>query len=496
MRVALVLAAPVVAAAVIPVAAGASVHAGRARPAAAAGWGKAEEMPGTAAFYRGQPGLREHVNQITCTSAGNCEAAGNYSDDADVTQPFVARQVDGTWHPATLIPGMLALSGQDKNFVYAVIGPMSCTSAGNCVAGGDYNNAADDREAFLVTETNGTWHKPVEVPGTAALNTGNEAVLSSVSCASAGNCSAGGFYSPLPGKQQAFVADEVHGTWQPARIVPGTAGLNVGLQAVVTSVVCSSAGDCTAGGSYAPRKATSQDQYSAPFVVSERNGRWGTARQAPGRLARAGYVVMRDLSCASAGNCTAVGILETGGLPVGPGATSSEPAATAPPIRGFAVSQVHGTWRNMVAVKMPAALSKKASWLNAVSCTAAGDCTAGGIGANTAIIAREAGGTWHTATVVSGLSAINQQGAGISVLSCSSPGTCSAAGGAAAHNHDYSFVVSEANGKWSSARQIASSLTTGSTGIQALSCTRNGFCSAGGYYDATPFDGVYVISRN
>ena len=495
MRVVLVVAVPVVAAAVIPVVAGASVSAGRGGPAAAAGWGRAEEMPGTAAFYHGQPGFRERVSQVTCVSAGNCEAAGYFTDDADVTQPFVAREAGGIWQRAALIPGMRALSGQDKNFVYAEIGPLSCMSAGNCVAGGGYNNAADDREAFVVTETGGIWHKPVEVPGTAVLNTGNEAVLTAVSCPSAGNCSAGGFFSTVPGRQQAFVAGEVRGTWQRARVVAGAGGLNAGDQAVVTSVVCSSAGDCTAGGSYAPRKATSQLQYSAPFVVSERDGRWGRAREAPGRLARAGFVVMRALSCASAGNCTAVGIAETGGDPVGPGGAPPGVAATAAPVRGFAVSQVRGTWHAMVAIKMPAALGRKASWLNAVSCAAAGDCTAGGTGAGKAIIARQVRGAWHTATVVAGLSAFGQ-GAGISVLSCSSPGTCSAAGGAAARGHDSSFAVSQAGGAWGSARDIAAGLTTGSTGIQALSCTRGGFCSAGGWYDATPFDGVYVISRN
>jgi hypothetical protein len=118
-------------------------------------------------------------------------------------------------------------------------------------------------------------------------------------------------------------------------------------------VVCSSPGNCTAGGSYAQRSATAQYDYSAPFVVSQKNGKWGAAREAPGRLARAGYVVMRQLSCASAGNCTAVGILVTGGNPTGEGGTSSGSAAASAPERGFAVSQVHGTWRNMVAISMP-----------------------------------------------------------------------------------------------------------------------------------------------
>src|SRR5260370_4008900 len=36
------------------------------------------------------------------------------------------------------------------------------------------------------------WHTAIEVPGTAALNQRGDAQITSVSCTSAGNCSAGG----------------------------------------------------------------------------------------------------------------------------------------------------------------------------------------------------------------------------------------------------------------------------------------------------------------
>ncbi len=39
-----------------------------------------------------------------------------------------------------------------------------------------------------------TWGKAEKVPGTAALNQGGDAQVRSVSCAAAGNCSAGGLY--------------------------------------------------------------------------------------------------------------------------------------------------------------------------------------------------------------------------------------------------------------------------------------------------------------
>ena len=43
-----------------------------------------------------------------------------------------------------------------------------------------------------------------EVPGTAALNRGGNATIASVSCASAGNCNAGGSYTDSSRRVQAF----------------------------------------------------------------------------------------------------------------------------------------------------------------------------------------------------------------------------------------------------------------------------------------------------
>jgi len=60
---------------------------------------------------------------------------------------------------------------------------------------------------FVVTQTNGTWHTAIEVPGTVALNHAN-ANLSSVSCSSAGTCSAGGNYADNSGNGQAFVVSK------------------------------------------------------------------------------------------------------------------------------------------------------------------------------------------------------------------------------------------------------------------------------------------------
>jgi hypothetical protein len=55
---------------------------------------------------------------------------------------------------------------------------------------------------------NGRWGTAKEVPGTATLNTGGDAQIDSVSCASAGNCSAGGYYTDSTGHGQSFVVSQ------------------------------------------------------------------------------------------------------------------------------------------------------------------------------------------------------------------------------------------------------------------------------------------------
>jgi len=112
--------------------------------------------------------------------------------------------------------------------------------------------------------TNGTWGTAQEVPGTAALNQGGNAELNSVSCGAAGNCGAGGFYQDGAGHLQAFVASQANGTWHAARRVPGVAALSPGGNSVLGSVSCAAAGNCSAGGNYAVNTAHQQ-----AFVVSE-----------------------------------------------------------------------------------------------------------------------------------------------------------------------------------------------------------------------------------
>ena len=119
-------------------------------------------------------------------------------------------------------------------------------------------------QAFVASEANGAWRKAIEVPGPAALNKGGDARVVSVSCASAGNCAAVGGYNGRLGPH-------ARRSWPARRTAPGArrsrcpAGpLNRGGSAGVLSVSCASAGNCAAGGSYTDRSGHTQ-----AFVASQ-----------------------------------------------------------------------------------------------------------------------------------------------------------------------------------------------------------------------------------
>src|SRR5579864_9469971 len=127
----------------------------------------------------------------------------------------------GIWRAAIEVPGLGALNKRGN----AQLTEVSCGSAGNCAAGGFYTDGSGRAQAFVVSERNGTWSKAIEVPGSGILNKGGNAAVASVSCASAGNCAAGGFYTGRFPHTQAFVVSETNGTWAKARQVPGSGAL-------------------------------------------------------------------------------------------------------------------------------------------------------------------------------------------------------------------------------------------------------------------------------
>src|SRR5258708_6245523 len=209
----------------------------------------------------------------------------------------------GSWGRAITGPGLGDLDRGGK----AGVSSVSCVSQGYCAAAGAYRDGDGHQQGFVAIEQNGVWGRAVEVPGLGFLNKGGNARVSSVSCASPGNCAAGGDYtSDASGRLQAFVVSETGGSWGTAQEVAGNLNTGAGLGAFVDTVSCASAGNCAAGGSY---DGPGNDM----FVISEVNGSWGSAREVAGNLYVPGGGTVDSMSCASAGNCSAGGTYDYGG---------------------------------------------------------------------------------------------------------------------------------------------------------------------------------------
>jgi Bacterial Ig-like domain (group 3) len=419
-------------------------------------WGAARELPGIAGLNRRG---NAKANSVSCPSAGNCTVGGSYLDQSGTSQAFVADEKAGTWRPAEAVPGTVAL-----NFLTAEVTSVSCSSAGNCWVGGDYNNGVS--QAFAADEVHGVWHQAFSPPGTYTNFSGGGSGITSISC-TAGYCGAGGFYEGNNGVQQAFVAVEAHGTWQTALQVPGVVELSG--NASVNSISCAFPGDCTAVGSYTPQAG------AGTFIVSEKNGTWGAAQQVPGiaPLSPEGNANLASVSCASAGNCSA-------------GGSYSDASGKT---QAFVVTEKNGTWQP--AQEVAGALNKGGNAaINTIACRPAGNCGAGGqytdvSGKGQAFVVTQKNGSWQSAGGVAG--ALNKGGnAAIDTIACPSTGNCAAGGSYTGRlGGSQAFVVTQKNGIWLQAQEVAGALNTkGPADVQSVSCPSVGSCTAVGYYGA------------
>jgi hypothetical protein len=354
------------------------------------------------------------------------------------------------------------------------IGTVSCASPGNCSAGGTYVDQSGFSYPSVADEQRGVWGHPAKVEG---LPTPRYSVTLagtvSVSCASPGNCSAGGLYG-VGYNSAAFVVSEKQGRWGPAERITGLPDLDASGTAEIESVSCGSPGNCGAGGFY----DTSTTQQA--FVITERHGIWGAAEPVAGlaQLNTGGHAAIDSVSCASARNCVAGGYYST--------ETSSQ---------DFVVTQKHGTWGT--ARHLPTPVNGGGSAIDAVSCARPGTCTVAGYYYNDTssglFVVSEKQGTWAAAEPVPGPAWLNSALAGINSLSCASPGNCSATGSYGLYwKEPQPFVVTEEHGSWGQAQTVP-----GAPGeiasLASVSCAAPGDCSAVGGYNVDYWGPSYLL---
>lgn len=332
-------------------------------------WGEATEVMFAASAYAiGNP--EAALLGVSCVSAGNCTAVGVYENIVGHHEALTVAEKAGTWGKAIEV-----LPTLDPEY-FAQLNGVSCTSVGNCVAVGSYENAEGEPQAMTATETTGKWAKQSKVSSPAGAGTsGNTyATLAGVSCKSAGNCSAVGYYENASGGDDLLALSEKARVWGKAVEVGSPTGA---ASAWFQGVSCTSAGNCTAVGYF---RATSGG-YDL-MVAPDKAGKWGEATEVGSPAGTGGWIWQRLLavSCTSVGNCAAVGYYEND--------DDTHQAITA--------IESAGTW-TPAELGSPSGAgtgARAGSSLSGVSCTSAGSCSAVGTYKNssTDTLAMAAGG--------------------------------------------------------------------------------------------------------
>jgi hypothetical protein len=394
--------------------------------AAPGGWGQAAVLPGTGKLGAGGA----DGGAVSCPSPGNCTAGGIYFPGGGASQVFVISERNGRWGSAGGLPGLAALNTKGDG----ELNGLSCASPGNCVAAGAYLGSAG-LAAYVAVQKNWRWGKAENIPGLSALNLSGDASARAVSCGSPGNCVVGGSYLDGSDLTQAFVVTLSSGHWGTATEVPGTATLNAGGSAELTAISCRKAGDCSATGSYRPGSAT-----TSGFVVTETSGHWGNAIQLPGLapLDAGGTAAPVALSCGSPGDCAAGGSYRD----------------AAGHTQAFLATQSRGHWNKAAEVPGTGALNVGGSaQVTTISCSSAGNCSAGGFyvtkGPLELFVITQRKGIWGKATVLPGILSHNKgSSTQIYSLSCTSAGNCSAGGYYEnAAFREFAFVANESGGR-------------------------------------------------
>lgn len=422
---------------------------------------------------------------VSCPSAGNCTAVGRYRRAAGGLVSFAVSSTGGTW--GAQVDAAFAGGVQNANpndFLQSV----SCVSVGNCTAVGRFRNAAGGFEAFTMTSTAGSWGQATPAGfGVGVQNASPDAYLGTVVCASVGNCTAAGRFKNAAGGVEAFTMTSTAGTWgSPAPAVFAGGVQNAVEQAYFNDVSCASAGNCTAVGGF----KNAAGDFEA-FTMTSTAGAWGQATPVNfgvGGQNAAPTGVLNSVSCASVGNCTAAGSFFN---------------ASGSGTEAFTVTSTAGTWGTATPAVFAGGIqnANPNAEFKSVSCASVGNCTAAGsfrnaTGWTEAFTMTSTGGSWAQARpVVYGARAQNTNaGAYFNAVSCAFPGYCTAVGATYLADGTFpAFTVTSNDGVWEtpSIPAFAGGLQdpTEEGWLRSVSCATGGNCTTvGSFYDS---GGVY-----
>ena len=282
------------------------------------------------------------------------------------------------WHAAKAVSLPSGATGLPNGFLPA----LSCSSAGNCEAGGSYLDSKGNVEGLVLNEVRSMWRAPTRLVPPANAGADPQVDINSLSCATNGNCSAGGGFGDTKKNGQSLIANEVNGAWKQAQEVTLPSNAGTALQnSQIHAVVCWSSGNCSAVGTYFDN--AEPVAYARGLEVNEVRGVWGRARETllPSDANIDPLVNVNQVACARAGNCVAVGSYITNQNATG----------------ALVLPEVNGAWKRAIALVPPGdASAYPSAALSEVTCVSPGNCTAiGQTGKPSAMLGSQLAGHWN-----------------------------------------------------------------------------------------------------
>jgi hypothetical protein len=390
---------------------------------------------------------------ITCVSAVDCWAVG-YSYIGSTT-PTVYQTLVEHWNGSSwAIVASPNSSATHSNALYGV----TCTSASNCWTVGAYVNTAGAPQT-LIEQWNGASWTIVPSPNTSPTKYN---LLSGVTCTSASECWAVGYYSNSSGYYQTLI-EQWSGTSWSIVTSPNTSPTEYNL---LSGVTCTSASECWAVGYYNSASGAFQT------LIEQWNGTSWAIVASPNTSPTQNNILL-GLTCKSASECWAVGYYGNG--------------------IGFAdltlIEQWNGTSWTIVASPNSGTQTNK---LYGVTCAAESACWAAsyyyenGSGLNQTLIEQWNGASW---TIVTSPNAGAREPNFLNGVTCVSASECWAVGYAyegGPSPYYYQTLIERWDGKSWAIVTSPNASATWSNVLDSVTCTSASDCWAVGYaYDPT-----------
>ena len=145
--------------------------------------------------------------------SGDCSVVGTYLNNNGHPEGMLLTQINGAWGTSPARDAKATLPADAAAEPAVSLASVSCGAIGECVAVGSYINSSGHQQGLEIPESSTTWGVGIAalLPAGAAANPAVS--LTSVSCASAGECAAVGTYNDASNHTLGLLLSESAGTW-------------------------------------------------------------------------------------------------------------------------------------------------------------------------------------------------------------------------------------------------------------------------------------------